>query len=162
MKGDPREMAKRLRDEALQHYTPRIPDSPFPEVNNTLGFFQYITAQRGMMDTMILPMKLVQDLATLAQTGFEIAADSEYEHEQTLLAHLLDQIWYHFTVTLIRWVKGRKETRIYNQEEAYYYGCFMLPEWFIEEARTSDVIGSYVDEEHRYIYNVNTAFLDDH
>ena len=151
-------MTKRLREEALEGYTPRISNSPFPDVHNTLGFFQHITAERGMTNMMILPMRLVQHLASLGQEGFEIAAGQKYDHEA--LTGLLDKIWHYFTLTLIRWVKGRKQTRIYNEQEDYYYGCFKVPDWFIEEAQESRVPGVQVEEEYRYIYIVNPAYLD--
>lgn len=145
--GDARSMAQRLREEVLANYDSRIPNSPFIEVHKTLGFFTYAFARRGGNESVILPTKLAQLLVSLAQDGFEAAAGYQDQHMQSSLASALNTIWFLFTVTLIRWIKGRKETRLYGGAEDYYYGCFQIPEWFIEEAKVSPVNGAYKDYE---------------
>jgi hypothetical protein len=142
---DPKELAERLREEVLKNYTPGVPNSPYPDVHNTLNFFMFAYAERGMVRTVILPMKLMQLLCSLANDGFEIAAGYRYKNEKNALESLLDQIWYLFTITLVRWVKGRKKTRINGEKEDFYYGCYEVPRWFIQAAKETHVNGAYKD-----------------
>ena len=123
------ELSQKLRAEVLKDYIVQYPNPRFEDAVKTLNFLIYLYAFRSM-DTVEVPVRLMQHICSLGVDGFEAASGYRYEHEKEALASLLDKLWYSFTGTLIQWVEKQRRNGSVPQE--LWYSCFQVPDWFIQ------------------------------
>ncbi len=123
------ELSRRLRADVLKNYDVRHPNPRFDEATKTLHFLVRTYLYRSM-NTVEVPVRLMQHICSLGADGFEAASGYRHPNQKEALADLLDKLWYNFTGTLMRWVEKQRKNGSIPQE--LWYSCFRVPVWFIQ------------------------------
>ena len=128
-----RDMSERLRKDSLVGYSTGVKDPVYAEAVKTLSLLQMAFTHRSGKRSAEIPLTLVQSISTLSILGFDHAGGFQIYKQGVPSA--LDKIWLLYTTTLIHFVRTQRE----KFDEPIFFGCFEIPNWFVEESRALPV-----------------------